>query len=194
MVKISYRPYDTANQQNDTESVKGMISHDLSEPYSVYVYRYFISSWPNLCFLAFDEDEEEKQADGSMGKKAIGTVVCKLEDYRGCRSRGYIAMLAVKTDYRGQGIAKKLIDLAIAAMVDLKADEIMLETEVNNAAAMSLYENIGFVRTKRLHRYYLNSNDAFRLILPITDKSCQLSRYLVHSEEAAPQFPSHVVI
>lgn len=28
-----------------------LIENDLSEPYSVYTYRYFIHNWPNLCFL-----------------------------------------------------------------------------------------------------------------------------------------------
>lgn len=47
------------------------------------------------------------------------------------------------------------------------ADEVMLETEVTNTAAVRLYENRGFFREKRLYRFYLNGNDAFRLILPL---------------------------
>ena len=39
----------------------------------------------------------------------------------------------------------------------------MLETEVTNLGALRLYEGLGFVRDKRLHRYYLNGNDAYRL-------------------------------
>ena len=31
------------------------------------------------------------------------------------------------------------------------------------SALRSLYEGLGFVRDKRLHKYYLNGNDAFRL-------------------------------
>lgn len=30
---------------------------------------------------------------------------------------------------------------------------------------MRLYEHLGFLRSKRLHRYYLNGNSAFRLVL-----------------------------
>ena len=30
---------------------------------------------------------------------------------------------------------------------------------------MKLYERLGFLRSKRLHRYYLNGNSAYRLIL-----------------------------
>src|ERR1700753_1808174 len=43
--------------------------------------------------------------------------------------------------------------------------QIVLETEVSNAASLRLYERLGFLRSKRLHRYYLNGNAAFRLIL-----------------------------
>ena len=28
-----------------------LIQKDLSEPYSIYTYRYFIHNWPKLCFL-----------------------------------------------------------------------------------------------------------------------------------------------
>ena len=40
-----------------------------------------------------------------------------------------------------------------------------LEAEVTNPGALALYEKLGFVRDKRLQRYYLNGNDAYRLKL-----------------------------
>ena len=43
--------------------------------------------------------------------------------------------------------------------------QIALETEVDNIPSLRIYENLGFLRTKRLHRYYLNGNTAFRLVL-----------------------------
>jgi peptide alpha-N-acetyltransferase len=43
--------------------------------------------------------------------------------------------------------------------------KIALETEVDNIPSLRIYENLDFIRTKRLHRYYLNGNTAFRLIL-----------------------------
>lgn len=47
--------------------------------------------------------------------------------------------------------------------------QIALETEVTNTAAMKLYERLGFLRSKRLHRYYLNGNTAFRFLLYIKE-------------------------
>lgn len=75
----------------------------------------------------------------------IGTIVCKLEDHRGM-NRGYIAMLAVKQQFRGQGIATQLVEKAICQMIIKTADEVVLETEVTNPGAMKLYENLGFLR------------------------------------------------
>ena len=40
---------------------------------------------------------------------------------------------------------------------------------MTNTAAMKLYERLGFLRSKRLHRYYLNGNTAFRFLLYVTD-------------------------
>lgn len=91
-------------------------------------------------------------------------------------------MLAVKGEHRGKGIATKLVRMAIDTMIEGDADEVCLqrrasnawslnvlqvalETEVDNTAAMKLYERLGFLRSKRLHRYYLNGNTAFRLLL-----------------------------
>lgn len=45
------------------------------------------------------------------------------------------------------------------------AEEVVLETEITNKAALALYENLGFIKDKRLHRYYMNGVDAFRLKL-----------------------------
>jgi len=43
--------------------------------------------------------------------------------------------------------------------------KVVLETEITNSAALRLYEKLGFVRDKRLFRYYLNGVDALRLKL-----------------------------
>jgi peptide alpha-N-acetyltransferase len=98
----------------------------------------------------------------------IGVVVCKLEPHTSHSPptlRGYIAMLAVSSTHRNHGIATTLVRKAIDAMVERNADEVVLETEETNVPAMKLYERLGFIRSKKLHRYYLNGNSAYRLVL-----------------------------
>uniref|UniRef100_A0A7N8X805 N-alpha-acetyltransferase 30, NatC catalytic subunit n=1 Tax=Mastacembelus armatus TaxID=205130 RepID=A0A7N8X805_9TELE len=149
-----------------------LITKDLSEPYSIYTYRYFIHNWPQLCFLAMVEQE------------CVGAIVCKLDMHKKMFRRGYIAMLAVDSKHRRKSIGEirpnllcvvtdldssvpgtNLVKKAIYAMVEGDCDEVVLETEITNKSALKLYENLGFVRDKRLFRYYLNGVDALRLKL-----------------------------
>jgi peptide alpha-N-acetyltransferase len=74
-------------------------------------------------------------------------------------------MLAVSSEWRNHGIATTLVRKAIDVMVERGADEVVLETEETNVPAMKLYERLGFIRSKKLHRYYLNGNSAYRLVL-----------------------------
>jgi len=46
--KIRYIVYESERQM---EAIMQLITRDLSEPYSIYTYRYFIHNWPKLCFL-----------------------------------------------------------------------------------------------------------------------------------------------
>lgn len=80
-------------------AIMELVGKDLSEPYSVYTYRYFVNNWPDLTFLVL-------QRDGSLA----GCCVSKLDFHQSSTSpclRGYIAMLAVKHEFRGKGLVTK---------------------------------------------------------------------------------------
>lgn len=145
---ITYKVYES---ELELPSIMKLIQKDLSEPYSIYTYRYFIHNWPKLCYLALYEN------------KCVGCIVCKLDTHRQMIKRGYIAMLAVDKDFRKLKIGTTLVQKAIRVMIANKADEVVLETEITNQPALKLYENLGFVRDKRLFHYYLNGVDALRL-------------------------------
>ncbi|KAL0924131.1 hypothetical protein M5K25_004937 [Dendrobium thyrsiflorum] len=80
--------------------IMSLVDEELSEPYSIFTYRYFVYLWPNLTYLvrfsllAFHRG------------KCVGTVVCKMGEHRST-FRGYIAMLVVIKPYRGKGIDSK---------------------------------------------------------------------------------------
>ncbi|KAJ5103994.1 Acetyltransferase GNAT family [Penicillium argentinense] len=177
-VALRYVRYDNSRENEYVAAMRQLISKDLSEPYSIYVYRYFLYQWGDLCFLAMDDKDE-----------MVGVVVSKLEPHRGGPLRGYIAMLAVREEYRGQGIATRLVRMAIDAMTERDADEIVLETEITNTGAMKLYERLGFLRSKRLHRYYLNGNSAYRLVLYLKDG---VGSVRTAFEPYGPPHPEHV--
>lgn len=139
--------------ETQLELIQALMDADLSEPYSVFTYRYFIHQWPGLCYLAMH------------GASCIGAVVSKLEHNKRGVLRGYIAMLAVQRARRKSGLGTRLVRATIAAMAARRCEEVVLEAETSNAAALRLYHNLGFIRDKRLEKYYLNGNDAFRLKL-----------------------------
>lgn len=82
------------DEETDLPAVMDLIDRSLSEPYSVFTYRYFLQQWPQLCFLALD---------GERGAAPVGVIVCKCDDHRGTL-RGYIAMLVVDEACRGRGV------------------------------------------------------------------------------------------
>ncbi|KAL7079795.1 hypothetical protein ACQ4LE_001434 [Meloidogyne hapla] len=139
--------------------IMALMRRELSEPYSIYTYRYFIYCWPELCVLALDSTNS-----------VIGAIVGKLdqrqsEDINLSRSQGYIAMLAVDKSFKNVGIGTTLARAIIRAMADRGCDEIVLETEASNNTSLSLYARLGFIRESRLFRYYMSGSDAFRLKL-----------------------------
>eukprot|EP00802_Teleaulax_amphioxeia_P019102 Tamp_19323.p1 GENE.Tamp_19323~~Tamp_19323.p1 ORF type:complete len:296 (+),score=66.67 Tamp_19323:326-1213(+) len=144
--------YKTFDKEEEMEAIVALIDRDLSEPYSILTYRYFVYNWSQHTHMAMYKG------------KCCGVVIGKLEHHRDY-FRGYIAMLAVDEVLRGRGIGSCLVSKAIRSMRAEGCEEVVLETECSNTGALNLYEKLGFFRDKRLLRYYLNGGDAFRLKL-----------------------------
>ena len=146
--------------ETQLDSIMALIAKDLSEPYSIFTFRRFVHGWPHFTLLA--------HAAGRL----VGTVICKSElRPRSQRVRGYVAMLAVDKDFRRGGLGR-LLAVEVLHRMAASCDELCLETEVTNAPALKLYESLGFVRDKRLVRYYMNGNDAFRLKCECMQRVC----------------------
>ena len=74
-------------------------------------------------------------------------------------------MLVVVKRYRKLGLGRELVRRCLAVMQRERAHECVLEVEHNNEGALRLYDSLGFIRDKRLEKYYLTGNDAFRMKL-----------------------------
>jgi peptide alpha-N-acetyltransferase len=146
--EIEYHQY---KGESEIQDVFTLIDNELSEPYGLFTYRYFMDVCPQHCLIATDP------ATNRIVGAIIGRQTAK-ESY----VKGYIAMLVVLKEYRCRGIGKKLAVDLINVMKET-CHVVVIEAEIDNAGALRLYESIGFVRTKRLYRYYLNGNQAYRL-------------------------------
>ncbi|PCH43030.1 acyl-CoA N-acyltransferase [Wolfiporia cocos MD-104 SS10] len=158
MSSIIYRQY---TGESDLPHIMSLVQHELSEPYVIYTYRYFLRQWPHLSFLAYPDETSDP----------VGVIVCKQSMHKDVTNRGYIAMLSVHRNFRKRGIASTLVRRSLETMKLHGVEEVVLETEFDNTAALSLYESLGFIREKRLFRFYLNGKDAFRLVLVVPPQS-----------------------
>ena len=43
--------FETFTTENDLEPIIKLVEKDLSEPYSIYTYRFFIYDYPKMCFM-----------------------------------------------------------------------------------------------------------------------------------------------
>ena len=137
--EIEYGMYNK-DESGIIEKMSVMIGSELSEPYSIFTYYYFLDKWPELCYIAYHNG------------KIVGIILGKLEIHNNNSSItnstnwGYIAMIVVSKDYRRLGIAKKLVLLYIHQVRISNGDEVVLETESDNLASLSLYErNLSFL-------------------------------------------------
>jgi len=78
----------------------------------------------------------------------------------------HITTIAVKPEYRRRGHARALIGSALAAYPD--ASHVHLEVRPTNAAALALYESLGFRKTGRRPRYY-GDEDALLMSLNLDE-------------------------
>lgn len=49
--QLRYIQYEGAKENEYVAAMRQLISKDLSEPYSIYVYRYFLYQWGDLCYM-----------------------------------------------------------------------------------------------------------------------------------------------
>ena len=49
--ELRYVQYHSSKEKQYLSAIRKLISDDLSEPYSIYVYRYFLYQWGDLCFM-----------------------------------------------------------------------------------------------------------------------------------------------
>ena len=68
--------------------------------------------------------------------------------------------IAVAPEHRGRGIARLLMDHAVAVAREKEAELLALEVRASNSSAIALYERCGFVRTGIRLNYYEGRDDA----------------------------------
>lgn len=126
----------------------------LPENYQMKYYFYHGLSWPQLSYVAEDENG-----------KIVGYVLAKMEEDSEDDPHGHITSLAVKRSHRRLGLAQKLMNQSSRAMVEcFDAKYVSLHVRISNRAALHLYsETLGFVIHETERKYYADGEDAYAM-------------------------------
>ena len=153
--------YKTYPGYKQRQRIVDIMTKYLSEPYPIYTYMYFLDLFPDCTILCYDKNKRDENNEYFVAGAVVGNINKKPN-----KVQGYIAMLAVEEEYRKKGLGRKMVELLMDIFKkSYKVNEISIETEVDNYAALGLYESFGFVRTKMYINYYFNANNAYKLKL-----------------------------
>ncbi|XP_050005506.1 N-alpha-acetyltransferase 11 [Alexandromys fortis] len=142
----------------------------LPENYQMKYYFYHGLSWPQLSYIAEDEDG-----------KIVGYVLAKMEEDPDDVPHGHITSLAVKRSHRRLGLAQKLMDQASRAMIEnFSAKYVSLHVRKSNRAALHLYSNtLNFQVSEVEPKYYADGEDAYAMKRDLSEMAEELRRQLV---------------
>ncbi|KAJ8257438.1 hypothetical protein GJAV_G00185600 [Gymnothorax javanicus] len=139
----------------------------LPENYQMKYYFYHGLSWPQLSYIAEDENG-----------KIVGYVLAKMEEDPDDVPHGHITSLAVKRSHRRLGLAQKLMDQASRAMIEnFNAKYVSLHVRKSNRAALHLYSNtLKFQISEVEPKYYADGEDAYAMKRDLAHMADELRR------------------
>ena len=105
----------------------------------------------DMALFAVAEDRETGRIAGYM----IAWIVPPLE----CQ----VGSIAVLPEYRRQGLARQLMEILFETCRQLNVPDTYLEVRVSNAAAIGLYESLGFETDGLRKNYYQDGEDAYTM-------------------------------
>ncbi|XP_026775975.1 N-alpha-acetyltransferase 10 isoform X1 [Pangasianodon hypophthalmus] len=155
---------------NDPEDLMNMQHCNLlclPENYQMKYYFYHGLSWPQLSYIAEDENG-----------KIVGYVLAKMEEDPDDVPHGHITSLAVKRSHRRLGLAQKLMDQASRAMIEnFNAKYVSLHVRKSNRAALHLYSNtLKFQISEVEPKYYADGEDAYAMKRNLTQMADELQK------------------
>jgi ribosomal-protein-alanine N-acetyltransferase len=147
-------------QPSDLQEVMEINRQELPENYSPDFFRDMLFEQGDYFFVA------------TGGDRILGYVMCRKEtdfspfrDHFSLSPRGHVVSLAVRSSNRRAGIGRHLMEAAHDAMMRNGIKESYLEVRVDNAAAISLYKNMGYEIRRTVSSYYMDGTDAHVMVL-----------------------------
>jgi ribosomal-protein-alanine N-acetyltransferase len=114
-----------------------------------------LKQWENL----FDRDENYMTF--SISDEFLrGFSLFEINNYE---QMAHLYKICVDPAHRENNIAKDLLKKSFTYFKELKLETVFLEVAVDNNAAVSLYEGLGFEKLNQIKKFYSDGTDAFAM-------------------------------
>ena len=74
---VEYRAF---YEESDLSIIMDLVDVELSEPYSIFTYRYFINQWPDLCYLVRSSFPSVRQQLSSVHTPGMSAYVVRIPE------------------------------------------------------------------------------------------------------------------
>lgn len=112
---------------------------------------------PYSHLLVLTDDETDSQIAG---------FICFWVLFEECQ----ILDVAVDLPHRGLGYAKRMVRAAVTEAIRQKIRKVLLDVRKSNAAAIGLYQAMGFVITQVNKNFYSDGEDAYQMALYLNEE------------------------
>ena len=117
-----------------------------------------------ICFSApwSEKSFTDEIMNNNIASYLVAEVAGKVVGYAGLwviLEEGHITNVAVHPDFRGKGLAKKLLTELLAAAEEAGANIFTLEVRASNESAIALYESFNFKSVGLRKKYYEDNGE-----------------------------------
>ena len=78
--------------------------------------------------------------------------------------QGHLTAIGVAPEYRRRGLARLIMHEIERSLIARGISSIKLEVRSNNIPAQQLYEQLGYIVTQRMGKYYSNGDDGYSMV------------------------------
>ena len=110
----------------------------------------FSNPWVRSQFDEYLNAKDKSIFVARIGSEVIGYIIIEH-----VLDEGHIANLAVRSEFRGKGMGRKLVNFVIIKAKSLKLKWLELEVRESNEKAKKFYSYFGFKEVRRRKEYYI---------------------------------------
>ena len=117
----------------------------------------FLHPWTDSYLRKVSQEHTNDILVAETAGKTVGYILGYIKPDKS----GSIKILAVDPNYREQGVGGKLIETIVGKLKKEGANEVFLKLRADNSVAYDFYGKLGFIKTKRIRKYFSNGDDAY---------------------------------